>query len=173
MPGKRTVHISNAARLWTSPQGHKPEIPHVWHTSPGSCWGRRTHCLPGALAEATSAVCYRQNKMHFWRKELMIPWVPKPWVQNIPRKENSTSWKCNRMNFYNELQLFWLLYRVDKEIWWCEIMLLQGTGKSRQWQSRYTIHYTLYPYRKLQWCSLNSKWPDRMLSNFLIAQVPF
>lgn len=56
VPGKRTVNISKAARLWTPPQGRETEIPQLLRTSPASCLGRRTHCLPGVLAEATSAV---------------------------------------------------------------------------------------------------------------------
>lgn len=71
-PSKRTVDISNAARLWTPPQGLKTEIPQVLHTSPASCLGRQTRCLPEALAEATSAVFYRQEKEYFWWKELVI-----------------------------------------------------------------------------------------------------
>ena len=159
LPGKRTVNISNAARLWTPPQGHETEIPQVLHTSPASCLGRRTHCLPGALAEATSAVFYRQEDEYFWRKEFMIPRVPKPWVQNVPREENSTSWKCNRMTLFHKPQLFWLLYRDDKEMCWSQATLLQGTWRTVGNGSSYTpvsINPTQLGDNKLQSSSLNS-----------------
>lgn len=172
VPGKRTVNISNTTCLWTPPpQGRETEIPQALHTSPASCLGRRTHCLPGALAEATSAVFQRQEKEYFWRKELMIPWVPKPRVQNVPRKENSISWKCNRMTFYHKLQLFWLLYRVDKEMCWSEVMLLQGTWKTVGNGSSDTMKPTQQGDGELQSYSLNSKWPSSSALRKVTCQI--
>lgn len=171
MPGKRTVNISNTARLWTPPQGHETEIPQVLHTSPASCLGRRTHCLPGVFTQATSAVFYREEKEYFWRKELLIPRMPKPWVQNIPRKENSTYSKCNRMTLYHKPQLFWLLYSDDKEMCWSEATLLQGTWKTVG-NSISDITVSIKPTQqgesKLHSSSRNSKWP----SSSALGKVP-
>lgn len=101
----------------------------------------------------------------------MIPWVPKPQVQNVPRKENSTSWKYNRMTFYHKLQLFWLLYRVDKETCWSEAMLLQGTWKTAGNGSSDTtvsVKPTQQGDSNLQSYSLNSKWS----SSSALCKVP-
>lgn len=130
---------------------------------PTSCLGRQTRCLPGALAEATSAVFYRQEKAYFWRKELMITRVPKPWVQNVSRKENSASWKCNRMTLYHKPQLFWLLHKDDKEIYWSQATLLQWTWRtvgSDSSDTTVTTKSTQQGGNKLPSPSLNSKWPS-------------
>lgn len=188
MKTKENVCLVRGQSTFQMPHGSKhhhrdmkPKFHKSYTLPPISCLGRQTHCLPWLHAEATSAVFYRHEKECFWRKELLVPWVPKPWVQNVPRKENSTSWKCNRITLYHELQLFRLLYKDDRVVLIPRNCSFRDIKDSRQQQLRYCcIHkaYTaggrqaaIFSWFQKPFQSCTSEGP--LLSDLLTARVPF